>query len=84
MTTLSDAPKSIDGLPPSCKLTWLVLREHAPATQEDLCQQTRLPKRTVRYAASRLADQGLITEEIDVGDTRQKVYTVEESAISAE
>ena len=61
-------------LPPSAKLVYRVLEYEGPLTQQQLCEQTRLPSRTVRYAISELDGLKIVTEEIYIPDARQKLY----------
>ena len=78
--TGTDAERSPDEheglleLPPSAKLVYRVLDYEGPLTQQQLCEQTRLSSRTVRYAISELGDLEIITEEIFIPDARQKLY----------
>lgn len=67
-------------LPPSAKLVYLVLEADGPLTQAGLCDETRLPARTVRYALSRLDEESLITKDISLCDARRHHYTAQPTA----
>lgn len=66
--------EAVRSLPPSSKLVLMVLREEGPLTQRQLTQRTRLAQRTVRGAASRLVDLGIIEERPYFPDARQTAY----------
>jgi DNA-binding MarR family transcriptional regulator len=81
MTTISlrDAPETVcEDLPPTCKLTYLILQTNGRLTQQELIEDTALPSRTVRYAVARLEDADMIASEWSVADARQREYWIPE------
>ncbi|WP_049889429.1 MarR family transcriptional regulator [Natronolimnohabitans innermongolicus] len=62
--------------PPSAKLVFKVLEHHDSLTQEQLAEETMLPRRTVRFALSRLDEAGLLDEQVSFRDARQSVYSL--------
>ena len=85
--TDTDAERSSDehagllDLPPSAKLVYKVPEYEGPLTQQQLCEQTRLASRTVRYAISELGDLEIVTEEIYIPDARKKLYRLANDGI---
>lgn len=73
--TLTDAPESVEDLPPSAKLVWLHLQLHGPATQQDIAEGTRLSLRTTRYGIRRLEEADAIESSPKLRDLRQDYYT---------
>lgn len=65
---------AVRSLPPSSKLVLMVLDEEGPLTQRQLTRHTRLAQRTVRGAASRLVDLGIVEERPHFPDARQTAY----------
>ena len=63
-------------LPPSSKLVLLVLEADGPLTQRELAAETRLPQRTVRLAAHRLVEKGLVDRRPYFPDARQSIYSI--------
>jgi DNA-binding Lrp family transcriptional regulator len=76
----------LDDLPPSAKLVFKVLEYDGPMTQKALVEESMLSARTVRYALERLADRGVIEEDIYFADARQSLYrlTVEQDGCAPE
>lgn len=68
------APDSLADLPPSAKLVYKVLEYHAPLTQSDIAERTRLGRRTTRHALSILKDADAVREEVYVPDARMRQY----------
>jgi len=66
--------EQLDDLPPSAKLVYKVLEYDGPMTQKQLVEESMLSARTVRYALERLADRGVIEEDIYFADARQSLY----------
>jgi DNA-binding MarR family transcriptional regulator len=62
-------------LPPSAKLVFWVVDREGPVTQKRIAEETLLPKRTVRYALGRLAETDAVTEETNLTDARQTLYS---------
>ena len=76
-TSLRDGPESVrEELPPSCKLTYLVLQANGRLTQQELVEKTALSPRTVRYAVDRLEEADVIASEWSVEDARQRQYRI--------
>jgi DNA-binding IclR family transcriptional regulator len=50
------------------------LETQGQLTQKDLIRETSLPPRTVRYALSRLKNEGFIVEHYYFIDARQSLY----------
>ncbi|MDJ1431475.1 MarR family transcriptional regulator [Halostagnicola sp. A-GB9-2] len=65
-------------LPPSAKLVYKVLKYNTALTQQELAEETMLPKRTVRFALTRLKEAGLVEGRISIRDARQSVYSLTE------
>ena len=72
------APPSerIDDLPPSAKLVFKVLEHEGSLTQREIADETMLPKRTVRFALSRLDERAVIDERLSFRDARQSIYSL--------
>lgn len=62
--------------PPSAKLVFKVLEHDAPLTQQELAEETMLPRRTVRFALSRLEEADLVEDRVSFRDARQSVYSL--------
>lgn len=69
-------PVSLDGLPPSARRVFEVLREHGPLTHKDLVRVALMPGRTVRYAVHRLREAGIIGEKCNLMDCRQCFFFI--------
>jgi DNA-binding MarR family transcriptional regulator len=63
-------------MPPSAKLVAKVLERDAPLSQTRVAEESLLPGRTVRYALSRLEEQGLVESRYSLQDARKQVYTL--------
>ncbi|MXV62115.1 winged helix-turn-helix transcriptional regulator [Natronorubrum sp. JWXQ-INN-674] len=70
--TLSDSP-------PSAKLVYKVLDYNGSLTQQELAEETMLPKRTVRFALTRLETAELVEGQVSFRDARQSVYSLTEA-----
>ena len=68
--------KSIRDLPPSAKLVAKVLDYEETLSQSELAEETLLPPRTVRYALSRLEDEGVVESRFSFTDARKRLYTL--------
>jgi DNA-binding MarR family transcriptional regulator len=84
-TDATDAPDATDGtegldriadLPPSAKLVAKVLEYNDALTQSELADETLLPKRTVRYALTRLEEVDVVDARFSFSDARKRVYTL--------
>lgn len=72
----TDPRDAVADLPPSAKLVFLVLDHDNRLTQAALAEETLLPQRTVRYALDELRDAGVLREELNVMDARQRFYSL--------
>lgn len=63
-------------VPPSAKLVAKTLEYEGELTQGQLAEQTRLPRRTVRYALGELEPKGIVTSRIYLGDARKRLYSL--------
>lgn len=77
-----DEQTPIEDLPPSAKLTYKTLEYEGALTQKQLAAQTRLPNRTVRYALTRLEEEGYVDERLYLQDARQRQYVLQPEAES--
>ncbi|WP_290816436.1 helix-turn-helix domain-containing protein [Halovivax sp.] len=64
-------------LPPSAKLVAKVLEYNETMTQQQLAEETLLPARTVRYALTRLDDEGVIESRFSFSDARKRLYSLD-------
>lgn len=71
----------LDELPPSAKLVFKVLEYRGRMTQKELVEETRLSKRTTRYALNRLKERDLVTQEPCYEDMRSLIYKIEDNTI---
>lgn len=68
-------PLEIDAdLPPSARYCAHVLQEEGPCSLAELREYTSLPKRTATEAISRLEEEGIVTSEPRLRDSRGNVY----------
>ncbi|WP_049925359.1 MarR family transcriptional regulator [Halopiger goleimassiliensis] len=67
-----------EDLPPSAQFVLWVLEDEGPLTQQELAEKITLPKRTVRYALTRLEDEGIVESQTYLKDARQSLYTIED------
>lgn len=74
----TDLRDAVTDLPPSAKLVFVVLERHDRLTQSKLAEETLLPQRTVRYALDELRDAGVLREELNIMDARQRFYSLAE------
>jgi len=61
-----------------------VLENHERLTQSALAEETLLPQRTVRYALDELRDAGVLREELNIMDARQRFYSLGDAEGSTE
>jgi transcriptional regulator, ArsR family len=74
---MDDATRStLEDLPPSAKLVYKTLEYEGPLTQGELAAESLLPSRTVRYALTTLADDGLVDERLHIQDARKRLYSL--------
>jgi DNA-binding MarR family transcriptional regulator len=67
---------AVADLPPSAKLVAKVLEYNETLTQSELAEETLLPPRTVRYALTRLEEEGVIDSRFSFADARKRLYTL--------
>ncbi|MFC6787445.1 MarR family transcriptional regulator [Halobaculum halobium] len=79
-----DGREAVADLPPSAKLVFVVLENHERLTQAALAEETLLPQRTVRYALDELRDAGVLREELNIMDARQRFYSLSDGERDAE
>lgn len=72
----TDSIAALQDLPPSAKLVAKLLEYEGSLTQSQLADETLLPNRTVRYALSRLEDDGIVASQISFVDARTRVYSL--------
>ncbi|WP_336037091.1 MarR family transcriptional regulator [Halobacterium yunchengense] len=71
-----DTVEALEDLPPSAKLVAKVLEYNDSLTQSELAEETLLPARTVRYALTRLEEQGVVQSRFSFSDARKRIYTL--------
>jgi len=73
---VTDRWSDVRDLPPSAKLVAKVLDYNDTLTQSELAEETLLPPRTVRYALSRLEEEGVVDSRFSFADARKRLYTL--------
>ncbi|QFU84729.1 helix-turn-helix domain-containing protein [Natronorubrum aibiense] len=81
---MTPVPDRLYDLPPSGKLVLKVLAVDGAMTQSQLAAETRLSKRTVRYALDALRDTGVLHEQVYFRDARKSLYSVSDSVLTDE
>ena len=76
--TSEERYEQLVNLSPSAKYTDDVLQREGTLTQDELAEQTLLPKRTVQYALDNLLEKGLVEQAVDASDARRREYTSRE------
>jgi DNA-binding MarR family transcriptional regulator len=67
-------------LSPSCKLVFYALRQVGePLNIQQLAEETLLPRRTIRYALTKLSNHGLIDKQPSLQDARKTKYMLHEA-----
>ncbi|EMA71220.1 helix-turn-helix domain-containing protein [Halorubrum distributum] len=72
----ADRWAAVRDLPPSAKLVAKVLDYNDTLTQSELAEETLLPPRTVRYALSRLEEEGVVDSRFSFTDARKRLYSL--------
>ncbi|TQR22505.1 ArsR family transcriptional regulator [Haloferax sp. wsp5] len=67
---------AVRDLPPSAKLVAKILDYDETLTQSQIAEESLLPPRTVRYALSRLEDEGAVDSRFSFSDARKRLYTL--------
>ena len=73
----ADGWDAVADLPPSAKLVAKVLEYNDTLTQSELADETLLPPRTVRYALTRLDDEGVVDARFSFSDARKRLYSLD-------
>ena len=81
---MAHVPDQLYDLPPSGKLVLKVLDVNGEMTQSQIATETRLSKRTVRYALDTLRDAGVLRERMYFPDARQSLYSISDSVLTNE
>ena len=81
---MTHVPDQLYDLPPSGKLVLKVLDVNGEMTQSQIATETRLSKRTVRYALDALRDAGVLRERMYFRDARQSLYSISDSVLTNE
>lgn len=63
---------------------YYVLEREGTLSQGQLAAETRLSKRTVRFAVSKLTDADLVEEGLCLKDARKSVYAVADAEVDGE
>ncbi|AKU06961.1 transcriptional regulator [Haloferax sp. Atlit-12N] len=71
-----DRWESVRDMPPSAKLVAKILDYEDTLTQSQIAEESLLPPRTVRYALSRLEDEGAVDSRFSFSDARKRLYTL--------
>ena len=70
----TDRWEPVRDLPPSAKLVAKVLDYEDTLTQSQLAAESLLPARTVRYALTRLEEEGVVSSRFSFSDARKRLY----------
>ena len=81
---MTHVPDRLYDLPPSGKLVLKVLDADGAMTQSQIATETRLSKRTVRYALNALRDAGVLREHMYFRDARQSLYSISDPVLTDE
>lgn len=73
-TVSLDLPSAPDDVPPSAQTVYETLALEGPLTHKELVEVTGMPPRTVRYAVSRLEDEGHLGRRLNLMDSRQQFF----------
>ncbi|AFK18541.1 MarR family transcriptional regulator [Haloferax mediterranei ATCC 33500] len=71
-----DRWETVRDMPPSAKLVAKILDYEDTLTQSQIAEESLLPPRTVRYALSRLEDEGAVDSRFSFSDARKRLYTL--------
>ena len=73
---VTDVEDVVRDLPPSAKLVYKVLEYNETLAQGDIAERSLLPPRTVRYALSRLEEEGVVESRFSFTDARKRLYSL--------
>ncbi|ELZ86754.1 ArsR family transcriptional regulator [Haloferax elongans ATCC BAA-1513] len=68
---------AVRDMPPSAKLVAKILDYEDTLTQSEIAEESLLPPRTVRYALSRLEEEGAVDSRFSFSDARKRLYTLQ-------
>lgn len=68
--------ETLSDVPPSAKLVFKVLEHDGSLTQGEIADETMLPRRTVRFALTRLEETGVVDAQVSFRDARKSVYSL--------
>ncbi|WP_396610327.1 MarR family transcriptional regulator [Haloferax sp. S1W] len=72
-----DRWETVRDMPPSAKLVAKILDYEDTLTQSEIAEESLLPPRTVRYALSRLEEEGAVDSRFSFSDARKRLYTLQ-------
>ncbi|TYL36290.1 MarR family transcriptional regulator [Natronococcus pandeyae] len=81
---MTQAPDRLYDLPPSAKLVLKVLEVEGTMTQEQIATESRLSKRTVRYALEKLRNADVVRKRVYFRDARKSLYSVSDAIATDE
>ena len=73
----TDRWEPVRELPPSAKLVAKVLDYEDTLTQSQIAAESLLPARTVRYALTRLEEEGVVKSRFSFSDARKRLYRLD-------
>lgn len=76
---MTDVPDRLYDLPPSAKLVLKVLEVDGAMTQGQIAAESRLSKRTVRFALESLREADVVQEGVYFRDARKSLYSLADS-----
>lgn len=77
------SPTVPDELPPSAETVYELLAIEGPLTHKEIVQLSGIPARTVRFAVSRLQEEGHVGERLNLMDSRQQFFFLEDEEENA-
>ncbi len=78
MDELTDVlDRELDGSPPSAKLVAKVLEQEGELDQSEISRRARLNRSTARDALRELVEKEVVKAEVDSGDGRKLVYSLD-------
>lgn len=73
---MESTSETLSDVPPSAKLVFKVLEHDGSLTQGEIADETMLPRRTVRFALTRLEETGVVDAQVSFRDARKSVYSL--------
>lgn len=77
------SPTVPEGLPASAETVYELLAIEGPLTHKEIVQLSGIPARTVRFAVARLKEEGHVGERLNLMDSRQQFFFLEDEDTSA-